>query len=165
MDRLAGLVCYTVTNMKEARSLAPAFSTAVRVRYADTDCEGVVYYGSYLTYFEVARVELLRALGVPIGEVRRRGLVMPAIDARCCYHRPGRVDDLLEVRVWLGERHRATFGFDYEIWRADELVASGNTRHLCVEVEGWRAVRPPAWFDELWERAAAGHAISDSSIS
>ncbi len=67
------------------------------MRYADTDAEGVVYYGSYLTYFEVARVELLRALGCPVNDVRARGIVFPAVEVTCRYRRPGKVDDLLDV--------------------------------------------------------------------
>jgi acyl-CoA thioester hydrolase len=127
--------------------------TQVRVRYADTDAEGVVYYGTYLTYFEVARVELLRHLGCPIGLARERGLVFPAVDASLRYHRPGRVDDLLEVRLWLGRRRRVVFDFVYEVRRDDELLVRGTTRHAAVHVDGFRAVPLPDWFVELWERA------------
>jgi acyl-CoA thioester hydrolase len=131
----------------------PPFVTQVRVRYADTDAEGVVYYGTYLTYFEVARVELLRHLGCPIGLARERGLVFPAVDANLRYHRPGRVDDLLDVRLWLGRRRKVVFDFAYEVRRADDLLVSGTTRHAAVHVDGFRAVPLPDWFVELWARA------------
>jgi acyl-CoA thioester hydrolase len=131
----------------------PPFVTQVRVRYADTDAEGVVYYGTYLTYFEVARVELLRHLGCPIGLARERGLVFPAVDAHLRYHRPGRVDDLLDVRLWLGRRRRVVFDFAYEVLRGDDLLVSGTTRHAAVHVDGFRAVPLPDWFVELWARA------------
>lgn len=146
--------------MSKPQPSAPAFSVTVRVRYADTDCEGVVYHSNYLVFFEAARVELLRALGMPIGDIRQRGVVMPAVDAALRFHRPARVDDLLEIRLWLGERRRSRFAFLYEVWREGELLVSGSTHHVCVEVDGWRAVRPPDWFDELWRRAAAGEALS-----
>ena len=139
--------------MSKPRPAGPPFVTSVRVRYADTDAEGVVYYGSYLTYFEVARVELLRALGCPVSEVRRRGLVLPAVSAECVYHRPGRVDDLLEVRMWLLPARRATVGFAYEVWRGAELLASGRTQHAAVDAASGVLVRRPAWLEELLARA------------
>jgi acyl-CoA thioester hydrolase len=92
---------------------APRFTTQVRVRYADTDAAGVVYYANYLAYFEVVRVELLRALGCPIREVEARGLVLPVVDARVRYMRPALLDDLLDVTLIKGRLGRASFGFEY----------------------------------------------------
>lgn len=140
--------------MSTAHRSGPPFTTQVRVRYADTDAEGVVYYGSYLVYFEVARVELLRALGCPIGAARARGLVFPAVYADCHFRRPGRVDDLLDVSLWLGRLGRASFGFAYEVARDGELLADGSTRHAAVDIETGRALAIPEWFAELWRRAA-----------
>ena len=139
--------------MSDAQPSGPPFTTQVRVRYADTDAEGVVYYGSYLVYFEVARVELLRELGCPIGEARDRGLVFPAVSATCNYRRPGRVDDLLDVRLWLGRVGRASFDFAYQVCRDGEVLADGTTRHAAVDVDSGRAVARPDWFVELWSRA------------
>jgi|GEM_PF-88122 len=139
--------------MSTAQPSGPPFVTQVRVRYADTDAEGVVYYGSYLVYFEVARVELLRELGCPIGEARDRGLVFPAVSATCDYRRPGRVDDLLDVRLWLGRVGRASFDFAYQVCRDGEVLADGTTRHAAVDVDSGRAVALPDWFVELWSRA------------
>jgi acyl-CoA thioester hydrolase len=140
--------------MSEPSPAGPPFVTQVRVRYADTDAEGVVYYGSYLTYFEVARVELLRALGCPVSDVRARGIVFPAVEVTCRYHRPGKVDDLLDVLLWLLPRGRASLGFVYEVRCDGELLASGSSRHACVDVAGGRAVPLPAWFTELYDEAA-----------
>jgi len=140
--------------MASAHRSGTPFITQVRVRYADTDAEGVVYYGSYLVYFEVARVELLRALGCPIGEARERGLVFPAVQADCHYRRPARVDDLLDVRLWLGRLSRASFGFEYQVCRDGEALADGSTRHAAVDIGSGRAVALPPWFTELWRRAA-----------
>jgi len=141
--------------MKPSPSGTP-FIARVRVRFADTDAEGVVYYGSYLTYFEVARVELLRSLGLPVSEVAKRGVAFPAVAAECRYRRPGRVDELLDVRLWLGERRRSSFGFLYEVRRGDELLVSGSTTHACVDLRSGRPIRHPDWFAGLWEEAAAG---------
>ncbi len=86
----------------EAPSQPPRFTTRLRVRYAETDAAGVVYYGNYLTYFEVVRVELLRALGYPITAIEERGVLLPVVEARLEYLRPARLDDLLEVSAERG---------------------------------------------------------------
>ena len=147
-------LCYTPAAMVGARISGPSFVTQVRVRYADTDAEGVVYYGSYLVYFEVARVELLRALGCPVSEARARGIVFPAVEVSCRYHRPGRVDDLLDVHLWLTPRRVASCGFVYEVRCNDELLASGSSRHAAVDVASGRAVPLPAWFTKLYDEAS-----------
>ena len=77
--------------------------TTIRVRYAETDAMGVVYYSNYLTYFEVGRVEFLRQHGYPISDVDRK-LHMPVVEASVRYVKPARLDDLLRVRCWRGAR-------------------------------------------------------------
>jgi len=131
----------------------PRFTTRVRVRYAETDAAGVVYYGVYLTYFEVARVELLRALGLPIAEVERRGVLLPVVEARVRYLRPARLDDLLAVSVALDEVGPASFSFDYEVARDDGLLlATGWTRLAVCERGSGRAVPMPGWLRDLFRR-------------
>src|SRR5438105_7526285 len=105
-------------------------STAkVRVRYQETDCMKVVYYGHYLTYFEVGRVEFLRQQGIPISEVDQK-VHLPVVEATVRYVRPARLDDLLDVGCWISERKRASFRFAYEIVNeAVERVATGSTLH------------------------------------
>ena len=72
-------------------------TTKIRVRYAETDCMKVVYYGNYLTYFEVARVEFLRQQGHAMSDVDRK-VHLPVVEAVVRYARPARLDNLLEVR-------------------------------------------------------------------
>jgi acyl-CoA thioester hydrolase len=125
--------------------------TTVRVRYAETDVMGLVYYANYLVYFEVGRVEFLRQNGLAMAEVDRR-LRMPVVDAAVRYLRPARLDDLLRVRTWIGERKRASFLFRYEIRQAGEggaLVATGETRHACWHPETERMVAIPDWLEAL----------------
>jgi len=74
----------------------------------------VVYYGNYLTYFEVGRVEFLRQQGLPMSDVDQK-VHLPVVEAGVRYVRPARLDDLLEVRCWVSERKRASFRFTYEI--------------------------------------------------
>ena len=141
-----------------SRSSGPPFVTQVRVRYADTDAEGVVYYGTYLTYFEVARVELLRALGLPITEVEARGLMLPVVEARLKYLRPARLDDLLEVSLSVQSVGPASFTCAYEVARDGLLLASGWTRLAVCERESGRCTPMPQWLRELFERMSASGA-------
>jgi acyl-CoA thioester hydrolase len=132
-------------------SAASRFSTDVRVRYADTDAAGVCYYANYLAFFEVARVELLRALGLPIREAEARGLVFPCVDAHVRYVRAARLDDLLTIALWPAELRRSSFTFDYEVTRDGELIATGRTRHAAVDPATLRPRRLPDWFRALFE--------------
>ena len=129
---------------------APAVAvTHVRVRYKDTDTMQVVYYGNYLTYFEVARVEFLRQHDRPISEVNAK-LHMPVAEAHVKYLRPARLDDLLEVRCWISEKKRASFRFDYEVRNEDqELLASGFTRHACLDPLTGRMIAIPDWLQSV----------------
>jgi acyl-CoA thioester hydrolase len=125
--------------------------THVRVRYKDTDCMKIVYYGNYLTYFEVGRVEFLRQNSYPISEVDAK-LHMPVVEALVKYVKPARLDELLEVRCWISEKRRASFTFSYEIRNeARELVATGFTRHACSSPITGRLIALPDWLEALME--------------
>ncbi len=120
------------------------------MRYAETDAAGVVYYGVYLTYFEVARVELLRALGPPIADIGARGVLMPVVEARLKYLRPARLDDLLDVTLWVDTVGPASFAFQYEVARDDLLLITGFTRLAVCDGESGRAIPMPHWLRELF---------------
>lgn len=123
--------------------------THVRVRYKDTDCMKIVYYGNYLTYFEVGRVEFLRQNGHPMSEVDEK-LHMPVVEAMVKYVKPARLDDLLEVKCWISEKRRASFTFSYEIKNeALELVATGYTRHACSDPATGKLIALPDWLRQL----------------
>lgn len=125
--------------------------THVRVRYKDTDCMKVVYYGNYLTYFEVGRVEFLRQNGHPMSEVDEK-LHMPVVEAMVKYVKPARLDDLLEVKCWISEKRRASFTFSYEIKNeARELVATGYTRHACSDPATGKLIALPDWLRRLMD--------------
>ena len=123
--------------------------THIRVRYKDTDTMSVVYYGNYLTYFEVARVEYLRERGLPMSDVNRR-IHMPVVEACVQYVRPALLDDLLAVTSRVSERRRASFTFTYEIRNEKaELVATGHTRHACWNPETQKMIALPDWLKEI----------------
>ena len=117
----------------------------VRVRYAETDQMGVVYYANYLIWFEVGRTELLRSLGWSYREMEHEGIGLPVIEASCLYHRPARYDDELEIRTRGTLLSAVRMQFDYEIVRnpGGELIVSGRTLHAAVNGEG-RPARLPA---------------------
>jgi len=144
-----------------SQAALPRYTTRLRVRYAETDAAGVVYHANYLVYFEVARVELLRALGLPITEVESRGLVLPVVEARLKYLRPARLDDLLEVSLSIQSVGPASFTCVYEIERDGLLLASGWTRLAVCERESGRCTPMPPWLRELFERMPT-HASEDS---
>ena len=131
------------------------FVTRVRVRYAETDAAGVVYYGNYLTYFEVVRVELLRALGHPITDIEAQGILMPVVEARLKYLRPARLDDLLEIAVSIDSVGPASFACDYEVSRDGLLLVSGWTRLAVCERETGRAIPMPVWLRVLFDQVPA----------
>ena len=139
-----------MTNPPAAITRAP-----LRVRYKDTDCMKVVYYGNYLTYFEVGRVEYLRQHGMTIAQIDAK-LHMPVVEARVRYVKPARLDDLLEIRCWISERKRASFTFAYEIVNeAGEAVATGSTLHACTDPATGKMVGVPPWLQALMPVAPA----------
>ena len=136
--------------------------THVRVRYKDTDCMKVVYYGNYLTYFEVGRVEFLRQHGLPMSEVDRR-VHLPVVEAFVKYLKPARLDELLAVSSRVSERKRASFRFSYEIRNeADELVATGHTVHACWNPATSKMIAIPDWLKEIMPDADLDPVVSRS---
>ena len=122
--------------------------TTIRVRYKDTDTMSVVYYGNYLTYFAVAWVEYLRERALPISDVDKR-VHLPVVEALVRYVKPARLDDLLEVTSRVGKRKRASFTFFYEINNQKrEIVATGYTRHVCLDPLTAKMIAIPDWLKD-----------------
>lgn len=130
----------------------PETSCQVRVRYAETDAMGVVYYGNYLTWFEVGRTDLLRQFGSSYREIEGHRVFLPVIEARCRYHHPARYDDVVEIRTTASRPSRAKLRFDYELSRAHDnvAIASGSTLHVATNENG-KPCRLPARLTELFE--------------
>lgn len=116
-----------------------------RIRYAETDAAGIVYYGNYLTFFEVGRVEYLRAVGPGYASWEDRGIVAAVIAASVRYVAPARFDDLLTICTRVSELGKVRFQFEYEIWREDDstLIASGHTEHVLLRHGSLRPIRIP----------------------
>ena len=124
-------------------------TTHLRVRYKDTDCMKVAYYGNYLTYFEVGRVEYLRQHGLAMSDVDRR-VHMPVVEATVRYVKPARLDDLIEVRCWVSEKKRASFRFSYDLRdERAEQIAHGFTLHACQDPSTGKLIGIPAWLGDV----------------
>jgi acyl-CoA thioester hydrolase len=123
----------------------------VRVRYAETDKMGVVYYANYFVWFEVARADLLRSLGWSYREMEHAGVALPVIEAECQYHRGAKYDDELEVRAEGRMLSPVRMEFRYEVIRLGDaaLAASGRTVHAAVNPNG-RPCRLPERIREVF---------------
>ena len=115
-----------------------ASTTVVRVRYAETDRMGVVYYANYFVWFEVARTEFLRALGWTYREMEAGGVYLPVIEAHCQYRRPARYDDEIAIRTEARAVSPVRLEFTYVATLAgsDEPLATGRTAHAAVGPDG-----------------------------
>ncbi len=122
--------------------------TRVRVRYAETDQMGVVYYGNYLTYFEVGRVEWCRAHGFNYRDMEREdGALLVVAEARCRYRAPARYDDLLAIRTSIKNARTSVVSFSYEVLNADtgQLLATGETVHFITGPDFQPRALPPRY--------------------
>lgn len=148
------------------------FRHVVRVRYQETDQMGVVYHSNYLTWFEIGRTELIRALGKPYTDFERAGLLLPVLEINAQFKQPARYDDVIAIYTKVSELSSLRISFDVEVrrWseedalknegeaiflsqktdlRNGELLVSGTTRHVWVNME-WKPVRMDKSFPELY---------------
>jgi len=126
--------------------------TTVRVRYAETDQMGVVYHSNYLIWFEVGRVELMRALGFEYKQMETEDDCQIVVaDAHCRYEKPARYDEVLRVRPRIAEWRNRIVKFSYEIFREsdDALLATGDTTHVICGRNGRPKSLPPKYRDVL----------------
>jgi acyl-CoA thioester hydrolase len=115
------------------------FSWPVRVYYEDTDAGGIVYYANYLKYFERARTEWLRALGIHQQELlEREGAAFVVRSAAVEYIAAARLDDELAVRLTVEKLGRASVQFKQEAWRGDTLLSTAAVKVGCVDAASMR---------------------------
>jgi len=109
------------------------FSTEVKVRFAETDAQGIAHHAVYLVWFEVARIDYLARFRGGYPELRAEGIEALTTEAHVSYLAPARFDDRLTVLCACGELRGARFRFDYALERDGQAIADGWTRHACVE--------------------------------
>ena len=121
----------------------------IRVRYQETDAMGVLHHANYFTYFEMGRTELLRSTGKTYRQLEDDGTLMVIVKIGCNYKRPARYDDVLRLHTRTRRVTAAKIEHEYEVFRGDELLATGESTLACVDRSG-RVQRTPEWlrFDD-----------------
>lgn len=107
--------------------------TSLRVRYAETDQMGVVYYSNYIVWMEVGRVDYCKSVGFSYRDMEEQdGVVLAVAEAKCRYLHPARFDDEIIVKTWVEKANRRMVHFGYEMRRACDgrTLATGETKHL-----------------------------------
>jgi acyl-CoA thioester hydrolase len=118
--------------------------TSVRVRYGETDQMAYVYYGVYAMYYEVARVESLRRLGVTYKELEASGVMMPVLENHSKFLAAARYDELLRIVTTIREKPTVKIKFEYEIFNEEnKLIHQGETLLAFVDTKSGRPCRPP----------------------
>ena len=126
--------------------MSRAHEVGFRVRYAETDAQGIVNSANYLSYFEVGRVEWVRATGLSYRELEKRGIGLVVVEANIRYKKAAFFDDVLTLHTSLAELGRATLRFDYTLSRAGEPLVYGHTSHGCIDLESGKPRRIPEGF-------------------
>jgi acyl-CoA thioester hydrolase len=125
--------------------MTPTAETRLRVRYAETDQMGVVYYANYLVWMEVGRVELCKACGFSYRDMEiDDGVLLAVAEAQCRYRAPARFDDEVIVKTWIAEANKrmVTFAYEMRLADSDTVLATGSTRHLFVNRQMERTRMP-----------------------
>jgi acyl-CoA thioester hydrolase len=124
----------------------------LRVRYAETDQMGVAYYANYLVWFEVGRTEFCRRRGFCYADLEALGYKLVVTDVQCRYRNSARYDETITVKTWLKEMKQRMITFGYKILRqqnGEEIIAEGETRHLCLDSDGKPKRLPEAFAAKL----------------
>lgn len=121
-----------------------SYKTQIRVRYAETDKMGYVYYGNYATYYEVARVEALRSLGLTYKSMEESGIMMPVIENRAKYIGPAKYDELITIHIMIKKMPVMRITFEYELFNESEkLINLGETTLAFVNMQSGRVCEAP----------------------
>ena len=132
-----------------------SFSTDVRIRFAETDAQGIAHHASFVVWLEVARVAYLAAHAGGYQAIRDRGVEALTTEVGLRYHRAAYFDETLTLWTRCVDLRGARFTYEYRIERDRELVADAYSRHALVDRETYRPTRVPRWLAESVARAEA----------
>lgn len=119
------------------------YAYRTRVYYRDVDQMGIVYYTRYLEYFEAARTELLRSIGLEVTKIEQMGYFLPVISSHCDYKKSAKFDDELSILTKINETPRSSMKIEYAIFNTEKkLLVTGYTVHSFINCDG-KAVKPP----------------------
>jgi acyl-CoA thioester hydrolase len=137
-----------------------SFATEVRVRFAETDAQGIAHNSNYFVWFEVARVDYLGQYAGGYQRLRDSGIEAVVLETHIRYLVPAKFDDRLLVHARCLDVRGARFRYEYAIERAGDLIADGWTAHATVDAGTFRPTRVPAW---LQDAIASAEATGSSS--
>ena len=121
--------------------------TTLRVRYAETDQMGYVYYGNNAQYYEVGRVEAMRSLGFSYKEMEERGILMPVINLNVNYKKPALYDDEVRIVTMVKTLPNVRITFEYECYnQLNELLNTGSVTLVFIDKLKNKLTMPPDWF-------------------
>ncbi len=125
---------------------------SLRVRYGETDPMKYVYYGNYAEYFEVARVELFRSLGISYDEIEKRGIWLPVADYKIKYLKPALYDQLLTIHTFIRKIPRVKIIFEYEIFNEENIkITEASTTLFFLESASHKITKCPDYLMKLIE--------------
>ena len=128
-------------------------TNTIRVRYGETDPMKYVYYGNYAEYFEVARVELFRSLGMSYDEIEKRGIFLPVSEYKIKYLKPALYDQLLEIRTYIKKIPGIRIEFDYEIYNEENVkITEASTTLFFLDSQTNKIVKCPDYLMELIQK-------------
>ena len=117
----------------------------LRVRYSETDQMGYAYYGNYAQYFEVARVEALRTLGITYKAMEEEGVMLPVLEYNIKYFKPAYYDDLLTIKVTIPSLPRARILFEYETYNESGILLNkASTTLVFINMKTGKPTAAPA---------------------
>ena len=128
------------------------FEHKLRVRYAETDQMGYVYYGNYATYFEVARTESIRHLGLTYKEIEEAGVIMPVLENYSKFLRPAKYDDELTIKLSIPEFPDKRIRYQYEVYKEAQLIHKGYTVLVFVDRKTGKPCQMPEILVKIMER-------------
>lgn len=124
-------------------------STKLRVRYAETDQMGYMYYGNYAQFYEVGRVEMLRSLGMTYKSMEDSGIMMPVLDLKCKFIKPALYDEEITICVTMAKMPSLRIHFAYQLFNEkQELINEGETTLVFIDIKRNKPCLPSADFLE-----------------
>lgn len=125
------------------------FINHIRVRYADTDQMGYMYYGNYATFYEVARTEMLRSTGISYSELENMGVMLPVIELQSKFIKPAFYDELITIKTKIATKPGIRINFEHKLYNEnDELINTGVAKLVFVDKKTKRPCKPPKIFLE-----------------
>ncbi len=130
----------------------------VRVRYAETDKMGYVYYGRYLEYYEIGRTDLIRNLGITYRELEEKGIFLPVYQVNINYHKAAKYDEVLTIKTYLKSLPAVRIKFDYEIFNeSNELINTGDVTLLFIDEKSRKPLKAPSELINIFSKYFKKH--------